>query len=61
MKISRLLKTIFMIDFLTGLSIAINKPVTKSTMNIVFKNREIFIYFTGSKSKYSKKLEVKTT
>ena len=43
MKIKRFFKTILMIDFVTGLLIAINKPPIKSVINIVLKNLEIFI------------------
>jgi len=45
MKISRLLKTIFMIDFVTGLLIAIKETfkAKKTTFYLEFKNRKTIL------------------
>ena len=43
MKISRIFKTVFMIDFITGLLIAIINATKKSNKKIVLKILEIFI------------------
>ena len=53
MKITRLLKTIFMLDFITGLLIAIRE---------IFKSKKTINYpATGNIPKKNRKLAVKTT
>ena len=52
MKFNRIIKTIFLLEFVKGLNIAIKSALINSIRKIVLINREKFInYLTGNKSK----------